>query len=62
MNNDVDIFLKNIALSFEEKYKGLLDLINTEYHLGETYYNAQEYEKAIEYYNVCLNILNDNLI
>ena len=31
-----------------------------EYHLGETYYNAQEFEKAIEYYNGCLNILYDN--
>ena len=35
-------------------------MIDTEYHLGETFYNTQEYEKAIEYYNVCLNILNDN--
>ena len=60
MNNDVDIFLKNITLSLEEKNKGLIDIFDIEYNLGEAYYNAQEYEKAIKYYKSCLNILNDN--
>ena len=55
-----NLLLKDIILSPEEKNKGLIDLIDTEYNLGEAYYNAQEYEKAIEYYKGCLNILYDN--
>ena len=58
MKNETDN-LEDMFTS-EERNQGLLDMIDIEFNLGETYYNAQEYEKAIEYYNGYLNIIYDN--
>ena len=51
--------LKDMFTS-KERIQGLLDMIDIEFNLGQTYYEMQEFEKAIEYYNGCLNILYDN--
>ncbi|MFD1736789.1 methyltransferase domain-containing protein [Bacillus salitolerans] len=55
MNKKAIIYLKNYLHQKHEKY-----LISANFHLGELYFEIDEKDNALEYFNKCLDLTNQN--